>query len=198
MRALAIACACLAGGLCGATIHAQSAPVVRAHAQPAPGVQSHAPAANATARLHALFDDYWSWVERENPEIATFLGNDRYDDRLTDFSPAAIARRKARAREILANLRSFDALPLAEQDALSLAVLESQLERRLRVAAFPVERMPVSPMGGPQLDFALLVKSSPFRNVADYERYLARLRALPTQLAQIEALMRATSRSPSA
>jgi uncharacterized protein (DUF885 family) len=91
---------------------------------------------------------------------------------------------------VLARLRQFDARALAEQDALSLAVLQSQIERRLRVAAFPIERMPVSPIDGPQLDFALLVKSTPFRNVADYEHYLARLRALPTQLKQIEALMR--------
>ena len=180
-RTAALACALLAASLGGGVVHAQAG---------AAGARAPAHAAASAARLHAIFDDYWSWVERENPEIATFLGNDRYDDRLTDFSPAAIARRKAHAREILAHLRSFDARPLAEQDALSLAVLESQLERRLRVAAFPVERMPVSSMGGPQLDFALLVKSTPFRNSADYERYLARLRALPTQLAQIEALMR--------
>jgi uncharacterized protein (DUF885 family) len=180
LRALVVACAFVATALSSAIVHAQPAADVRAHAQ----------AASATARLHALFDDYWSWVERENPEIATFLGDDRYDDRLTDLSPAAIARRKAYTREILAHLRRFDARALAEQDALSLAVLESQLERRLQVAAFPTERMPVSPMDGPQLNFALLVKSTPFRNVSDYERYLARLHALPAQLRQIEALMR--------
>ena len=142
------------------------------------------------ARLHAVFDEYWAWVKKENPESATYLGDDRYDDRLTDLSATAIARRKAYAQQVLERLRQFDARRLAGQDAVSLAVLASQLERRLRVAAFPMERLQLSPMDGPQLDFALLVKSTPFRTVADYERYLKRLRALPVQLRQIEALMR--------
>jgi len=142
------------------------------------------------ARLHALFDEYWAWVKRDNPEAATYLGDDRYNDRLTDLSAPAIARRKAYAQQILDRLRQFDAQRLAGQDAVSLAVLKSQLERRLRVAAFPMERLQLSPMDGPQLDFALLVKSTPFRTVTDYEHYLKRLRALPVQLRQIEALMR--------
>jgi len=142
------------------------------------------------ARLHALFDEYWAWVKRDNPEAATYLGDDRYNDRLTDLSAPAIARRKAYAQQILDRLRQFDAQRLAGQDAVSLAVLKSQLERRLRVAAFPIERLQLSPMDGPQLDFALLVKSTPFRTVTDYEHYLKRLRALPVQLRQIEALMR--------
>jgi uncharacterized protein (DUF885 family) len=45
-------------------------------------------------------------------------------------------------------------------------------------------------MEGPQLDFALLVKSTRFRNANDYEHYLARLHALPVQMRQMEALMR--------
>jgi uncharacterized protein (DUF885 family) len=145
---------------------------------------------NEATRLHALFDEYWAWVERDNPEYATYLGDDRYDDRLTDLSASAIARRKAYTRQVLDRLRQFDARRLAGQDAVSLAVLKSQLERRVRVAAFPVERLALSQMEGPQLDFALLVKSTRFRNANDYEHYLARLHALPVQMRQMEALMR--------
>lgn len=142
------------------------------------------------ARLHALFDEYWAWFERDNPEYATYLGDDRYDDRLTDLSASAIARRKAYVQQVLDRLRQFDARRLAGQDAVSLAVLKSDLERRVRVGTFPAERLALSQMGGPQLDFALLAKSTRFRSVADYERYLKRLHALPLQLRQIEALMR--------
>jgi uncharacterized protein (DUF885 family) len=142
------------------------------------------------ARLHALFDEFWERVERENPEFATLVGDDRYNDRLTDMSAEAIARRKDETRVLLARLRTFDARRIPGEDRVSLAILESQLAARVRVDAFPGERMPVSQTGGPQLDFSLVVKSTPFRNAADYERYLKRLRALPAQLAQLEALMR--------
>jgi uncharacterized protein (DUF885 family) len=153
-------------------------------AVPAPAQRSDA------SRLHALFDEYWSTIKREEPELATYAGDDRYNDRLNDLSPAAIARRKAYAQAILERLRQFDVRLLGGQDAVSLAVLKSQLERRLRVTAFPVERMPVSQVNGPQLNFALLVKLTPFRDAADYEHYLKRLHALPVQLRQIEASMR--------
>ena len=157
-----------------------------------PGAAAPAIAARATdvARLHALFDEAWERVKRDNPEFATYLGDDRYDDRLKDLSLEAIERRKAYRRSLLERLRRFDARKLAGEDAVSLAVMKSQLERQTRLDAFPVERMPISPIDGPQLDFALLVKSTPFRNATDYERYLKRLHALSVQLRQIEALMR--------
>jgi uncharacterized protein (DUF885 family) len=145
---------------------------------------------NEAARLHALFNEYWAWVLRDNPESATYVGDDRYADRLTDLSASAIARRKAYLQQVLDRLRQFDARRLAGQDAVSLAVLKSDLEQRVRIAAFPMERLALSQIDGPQLDFALLAKSTRFRNAADYERYLKRLHALPVQLRQIEALMR--------
>lgn len=169
------------------------APAAAATAAAAPGAAAPAIAARATdvARLHALFDEAWERTKRDNPEFATYLGDDRYDDRLKDLSVEAIERRKAYRRSLLERLRRFDARKLAGEDAVSLAVMKSQLERQVRIDAFHAERMPISPMDGPQLDFALLVKSTPFRNATDYERYLKRLHALPAQLRQIEALMRA-------
>ncbi|HSD00533.1 MAG TPA: DUF885 domain-containing protein, partial [Casimicrobiaceae bacterium] len=77
-----------------------------------------------------------------------------------------------------------------EQDAVSLAVLSSQLARRERIEGFHDERMPMSAHFGPQIDFAYVVKLTLFRTVQDYERYLVRLRALPLYLRQVEALMR--------
>jgi uncharacterized protein (DUF885 family) len=147
-------------------------------------------ASGDAAKLHAIFDEYWAWTKRESPEFATLLGDDRYNDRLTDLSPAAIARRKAYVHALLARLRAIAPRGLREQDAVSLAVLSSQLARRERVEMFHDERMPMSAHYGAQIDFAYVVKLSPFRTVQDYERYLLRLRALPVYLQQVEALMR--------
>jgi uncharacterized protein (DUF885 family) len=143
-----------------------------------------------TAKLHALFDEYWAWTKRESPEFATLLGDDRYNDRLTDLSTGAIARRKAYIHALLERLRAVRPRGLSEQDAVSLAVLSSQLARRERVERFPNERMPMSAHFGPQIEFAYVVKLTPFRTAQDYERYLARLRALPAYLQEVEALMR--------
>jgi uncharacterized protein (DUF885 family) len=142
------------------------------------------------AKVHALFDEYWAWLKREIPEYATYLGDDRYDDRLTDLSVAAIERRKAYRRALLSRSRNFDASRLTAQDVVSLGIFRSLMAQRAGVEAFPMERLQISPTYGPQLDFASLVKATPFRNAQDYRRYLMRLRALPLQLQQIETLLR--------
>lgn len=130
-------------------------------------------------------------MKRENPEYATYLGDDRYNDRLTDLSAGAIERRNAYIRKGVAVLDAIDPAAVKGQDRVSLDVLKAQLANAARVQAFAGnELMPISPTGGPQLDFALLVKSTPFRTAGDYGKYLQRLQALPVQLRQIEALMR--------
>jgi uncharacterized protein (DUF885 family) len=50
--------------------------------------------------------------------------------------------------------------------------------------------MPISQMDGIHISFAQLAASTPFRNVKDYEDYLARLAAYPKQIEQAIALMR--------
>ena len=143
-----------------------------------------------SSALRQVFDEYWNWVKREFPEYSTYLGDDRYNDRLTNLTPDAIARRKAYAGALLERLQTFDASKLPAQDGVSLGVLRTQLQAQIRLNAFPIERLQVSQTGGPQIDLAFLVKSTPFRNVADYDAYLKRLHALPASLRQTEALMR--------
>src|SRR5437762_14371094 len=41
--------------------------------------------------LHRLLDAEWEWRLAQFPERATTIGEHRYDDRLTDRSPAAVA-----------------------------------------------------------------------------------------------------------
>ena len=40
--------------------------------------------------LAKLFDDIWQERLKQNPEYATYLGDKRYDDQLSDLSPRAI------------------------------------------------------------------------------------------------------------
>ncbi|HSX65017.1 MAG TPA: DUF885 domain-containing protein, partial [Pseudoxanthomonas sp.] len=47
------------------------------------------------AGLHQLFAEEWERGLRENPENATYSGDNRYNDRWTDYSLAAIAHREA-------------------------------------------------------------------------------------------------------
>src|SRR2546422_6672705 len=73
----------------------------------------------AAKKLHELFDEDWQWGLREYPESATLLGDNRYNDRLTDLSPEAIERGKAHEREMLDRIQKIDRSRLSGQDVIS-------------------------------------------------------------------------------
>jgi uncharacterized protein (DUF885 family) len=144
----------------------------------------------SSSAFTALANDYWEWQLRESPELATLVGDTRYNDRLADLSPAAIERREAAEREFLARLRAIDRDTLKGQDGLSALVLEWELTTRVDEQQFAAKLMVLDQLDGPQLVFPSLVQSTPFGRAADYDAYVQRLRAWPRQLEQIEALLR--------
>ena len=46
--------------------------------------------------FHAAIDAEWQYRLKTHPEMATYVGDARYNDRLTDFSAEAIAREERR------------------------------------------------------------------------------------------------------
>ena len=139
------------------------------------------------AAVHALFDEYWQWVMREYPEYATYLGDHRYDDRVKDESPDAVARRKAFNLKFLDQLARVDDRPLSAEDRTSLGILKFRIERHIAIDALfgsaPFSSFddwaPVTQMNGIHLDLPDLVKATRFTSVNDYENYLKRLNAVP-------------------
>jgi uncharacterized protein (DUF885 family) len=155
------------------------------------------------AALHELFErEFVNFIE-ESPELGTYYGLDGYDHRVTDLSPAAIARRNARIAKVKEELARFDPKTLNRQDRISREVFAERLEQSARELAF-YKGLPfgpsdgwnrVSSMGGPHLTLPFVVRATRFRTAADYDNYLKRLSLLPTQLAQEIALMRAGMKS---
>lgn len=143
-----------------------------------------------TAKLHALFDEDWQWRLQAFPENATFLGDHRYNDRLTDFSPGAIERRKAHEREMLVRIQKIFRTKLSGQDPLSYDLFLRDKKIEVEGQRFQTEWMPINQMQGPQLDFPQVVGATRFRDAGDYQSYGARLQAFPTQIDQAIALMR--------
>jgi uncharacterized protein (DUF885 family) len=145
---------------------------------------------DAAKKLHALFEEDWQWSLQQFPERATLLGDNRYNDRLTDLSTEAIERRKAHEREMLDRIQKISRADLAGQDAISYDLF--LLDKKLNVEGgrFPTEYMPVDQMNGVQISFGQLAASTPFRNAKDYEDYIARLTAFQRHIDQVIALMK--------
>ena len=144
----------------------------------------------AATTLHALLRDYWEWRLREFPEGATWLGDARYNARLTDLSPEAIERRKQFIRRTLERARAIDASRLTGQDLLSRALIVWELQVAVEGQAYPTEVLVLDQLDGPQIGLAQLVSATPFRTRVDYDDYLARLAAIPRYFAQVTALLR--------
>jgi len=144
-----------------------------------------APDPAATARLHALFDRSWEEGARLFPEFATYRGDHRFGDRLSDASPEAIAARDRRVHELLAEARAIPRDALAPTDRVSLDMFVEQQQRQAERQAFPGWRaMSLGALGGPQTQLAELLQISPNRSRAQVQQMLARLAAYPRRMQQ--------------
>jgi uncharacterized protein (DUF885 family) len=142
------------------------------------------------ARLRTLIEEDWEWTLKTYPTYATRLGDKRYNDRLQDLSPEALAANKQYALDVLAKLRKIDDNRLKDQDKLNYALFRKNFENEVAGQAFPVDYMPVNQMGGVQIDLPSMQSFTPFDDLKDYENYLSRMRAMPLYIEQTVDLMR--------
>jgi uncharacterized protein (DUF885 family) len=147
------------------------------------------PPNSPTARLHALFDDEWERTLRENPTFASSLGDRRYNREWPDISLAAVERRQAANRAVLARLGSIprDSLPTAER--LNYDLFRREYMERVESARFREFLIPLDQRGGIQTADGLGERLR-FTEVSDYEDWIARLRALGGHVDQNIAIMR--------
>src|SRR5580704_1338671 len=73
-------------------------------------------AASRLAAQNALFEEYYQADLLAHPERATAIGDYRYNDRLDDYSPAAILQQHERDDSYLARLNAISTADFAEQD----------------------------------------------------------------------------------
>ncbi len=142
------------------------------------------------AELNRLLAEEWEYSLRTQPELATQVGDDRYNDRLSDFSDKAIADDLKHTRQALARFEAIDVTGFPEQERLNHALMLRSLHEDLDAAQFKDWEMPATQFGGIHLGYASLASDSPFRNVKDYEDYLSRLHQIPRVLDQAMGHMR--------
>jgi len=142
------------------------------------------------AALNRLLADEWEYTLRTQPELATQVGDNRYNDKVSDYSDKAIADDLEHARQSLARFEAIDVTGFPEQEKLNHALIMRSLREALEAAQFKDWEMPATQFGGVHLFYASLPFDSPFRSVKDYEDYLARLHQIPRVLEQSIGHMR--------
>jgi uncharacterized protein (DUF885 family) len=139
--------------------------------------------------LHDLFAAAWDYDMQQNPEEASALGDRRWNDRWSDISPEAYARRNQHNQEVLAQLAKIDRSKLSKADQLNYDLFQKKYGDRLEQFKYHWYLMDFNQRDGPQTADTL-GDSLRFTTVKDYEDWLARMRALPEYLDRFTALLR--------
>ena len=158
---------------------------------PASPQTAAAPAQQPGQAFAALLDAQWQYQLEHHPEFASIIGDTRYNDRWSDYSPAALQAEQQATADFLKRFEAIDGKALSVQDQLSLQMMLRQLRDRLEAIALKNDEMPLEPVGGIQLTLPGYAQAFPFASVKDYEDYIKRLQAIPALLDQVVALSRA-------
>lgn len=145
---------------------------------------------NDTERLHKLFDLDWERGLQESPESATSLGDNRFDDRWTDMSQAAIDARNAELQWPLSVINSINRAKLSKADQLNFDLYKRDLDIALEGTQFPGELLQISQLGGVHQSVPQVLIQMPTNSVKAYENVLARLRKVPLLVDQTTELLR--------
>jgi len=124
--------------------------------------------------FEALLDEAWEWQLKENPMMASGLGDRRYNDQWTDNSIQAIKRRQDETREFLRRAYAIDRTALSEDDQLNYELFRRSLQDRVDLFKFDSHLIPFYQRGGVQ-NLDSNTSRLRFVTVKDYEDWIARL-----------------------
>ena len=156
-------------------------PLLAAHAQ------SGQPASLEDRRkvLNELFAQYWNANLALSPEFASSLGDKRYNDKISDYSPRAFNAWIAREQEFLTRLASIDPSGFTETEKASREILIRDFTDDIESQDFKEWEMPINQLGGIYSTYPQLADQLNFTTVKDYDDWIARLRAIPDAFAQV-------------
>ncbi len=140
-----------------------------------------------SSTLKALLDEEWDYEMRTSPETATAYGDNRFNDRLSDFSPEFFASDVRQDQDFLAKFQAVPEAGLSEQEQLNRSLMIRRLQDDIDGARFKPWEMQIDQFNGIHLSYGGLPTICPFDTVKDYENYIARLHQLPRVFEQVIA-----------
>ncbi len=152
--------------------------------------ESAANGKNSSAKLNRFLKVQWAYLMHEFPEWATYAGFPGEDDRWSDLSLTAIARRKTETQCQLQILKKISRVGLNESEKISLDLALYELEMSIEGSQFGGEFLPVTHMENLQGTLSDILQIMPAGSVNDYNTILRRLERFPTLASQTEILMR--------
>lgn len=153
--------------------------------RPLPQSQVPQSLADRIATLNQVFKDYWQDQIKHSPEMASEIGDHRYDDQLTDYSPQAYDQAMARGEQFIERLGAIDTTGMTEQEKLSKRLLVHDLVDQQESSVCEPWQTPVMQFSGIQVDLPAMVELLRFDSATDYDNYISRLNKIPQAFVQI-------------
>ena len=85
----------------------------------------------ASQQVRDLVDHYWEGLLERDPLMGTFIGDERYDDRLPDLGADGRAAEETACRQALEALAGIDPDTLDDSDRADVDVMRAICERSL-------------------------------------------------------------------
>jgi len=140
------------------------------------------------AAVNTIIDEHWAWVLSEYPEMRLEYGDRSGNRQWTDVSPEAQETRYKTLQGFIKQLTAIEPSSLSESAQLNRAMLLRELRDDTEAFENGMHLMPVNMRSGPQHRHGM-AERLPFETEQDYRDWLARLKALPSQLDQYQLLL---------
>jgi len=140
--------------------------------------------------LNDLLAEQWEYQLKESPELATIIGDYRYNDKWSDLTLAYVAQQKADTEAWLKRFEAIDTTGFPEQDRLNQELMVRGLGDALKGFALKTYEMPIDQFNGAHLQLAQFVSLVPLDTTQHYEEYLARLQQVPGLFDQLIAILK--------
>lgn len=128
--------------------------------------------------LEGIYEQYFEEQLKLFPTLATYLGDERYNDRLENTADSEfVATTLAVEQRYLDRVAKVDPRTLSGSARISYDIFVRERKLALEAGRFPSHLLPVDQMDSTASTIALLgsgASAQPFRTVRDYENFLSR------------------------
>ncbi|BDU15914.1 DUF885 domain-containing protein [Lysobacter auxotrophicus] len=158
------------------------APDTAATDKPAATQNAQSPQARAD-QLNKLYTEFWEATLKNNPVLATFTGDTRYNAELPDFGSQQYRdEQKKFLQDWLAKVEAVGSEGLTGQDLLNYEIFTKDAKDQIESFQFPGWMTPVNQMDSTAslaVQFGSGSGAQPFKTVQDYDNWLARGARIP-------------------
>ncbi len=145
---------------------------------------------DANKQLLELFDRYDNYNTVSDPEGATYDGDHRFDDQLSDLSEDANKKYYDTVRAYYKQLTAIDYNGLTDDNKLNYDLFKRSFDLTLAYEKFHGYYMPIGQQGGIHIGFPQIVNVQPVSTYQEYQKYFKRLKGFDKQVNDVISNMR--------